>query len=52
MSPAVHKGNKHLIVVGDRVLIKCEDGEERTKVGLYLPPTSNLYFNRVTLDGP
>lgn len=40
MSPAVHKGNKHLIVVGDRVLIKCEDGEERTKVGLYLPPTA------------
>lgn len=36
----MHKGNKHLIVVGDRVLIKVEDGEERTKVGLYLPPTA------------
>lgn len=32
--------NKHLIVVGDRVLIKVEEGEERTKVGLYLPPTA------------
>jgi co-chaperonin GroES (HSP10) len=34
------RGSKHLIVVGDRVLIKVEDGEERTKVGLYLPPTA------------
>lgn len=31
---------KHLIVVGDRVLVQPEDGEERTKVGLYLPPTA------------
>lgn len=31
---------KRLIVVGDRVLVKGEDGEERTKVGLYLPPTA------------
>jgi co-chaperonin GroES (HSP10) len=31
---------KQLLVVGDRVLIKLEDGEERTKVGLYLPPTA------------
>lgn len=36
----VQRGHKHLIVVGDRVLIKLEDGEERTKVGLYLPPTA------------
>ncbi|MGQ0650342.1 MAG: co-chaperone GroES [Gemmatimonadaceae bacterium] len=36
----MHRGKKHLIVVGDRVLIKVEDGEERTKVGLYLPPTA------------
>lgn len=36
----MHRGRKHLIVVGDRVLIKVEDGEERTKVGLYLPPTA------------
>lgn len=32
--------NKQLLVVGDRVLIKVEDGEERTNVGLYLPPTA------------
>lgn len=31
---------KRLIVVGDRVLISPEEGEERTKVGLYLPPTA------------
>jgi co-chaperonin GroES (HSP10) len=31
---------KELIVVGDRVLIRMEDGEERTKVGLYLPATA------------
>jgi co-chaperonin GroES (HSP10) len=34
------KHNKHLIVVGDRVLIRVEEGEERTKVGLYLPATA------------
>jgi co-chaperonin GroES (HSP10) len=32
--------SKRLIVVGDRVLVKGEEGEERTKVGLYLPPTA------------
>ena len=32
--------NKRLIVVGDRVLVKLEEGEERSKVGLYLPPTA------------
>ncbi|HWP02506.1 MAG TPA: co-chaperone GroES family protein [Gemmatimonadaceae bacterium] len=31
---------KRLIVVGDRVLIKPAQGEERSKVGLYLPPTA------------
>ena len=31
---------KKLIVVGDRVLVKPEEGEERSKVGLYLPPTA------------
>lgn len=31
---------KHLLVVGDRVLIAPEEGEERTRVGLYLPPTA------------
>ena len=36
----MRKGAKELLVVGDRVLIKPEDGDERTKVGLYLPPTA------------
>lgn len=31
---------KRLLVVGDRVLVKVEDGEQRSKVGLYLPPTA------------
>ncbi len=31
---------KRLIVVGDRVLVKPSEGEDRTKVGLYLPPTA------------
>lgn len=31
---------KRLIVVGDRVLIAPEEGEERTRVGLYLPATA------------
>jgi co-chaperonin GroES (HSP10) len=34
------KKDKELIVVGDRVLVHVEDGEERTNVGLYLPPTA------------
>jgi chaperonin GroES len=36
----VRKSGKRLIVVGDRVLVKGEEGEERTKVGLYLPSTA------------
>lgn len=31
---------KRLLVVGDRVLISPEDGDDRTRVGLYLPPTA------------
>ena len=31
---------KKLLVVGDRVLISPEDGEERTRVGLYLPASA------------
>lgn len=36
----MRKSNKELIVVGDRVLVRIEEGEERTNVGLYLPPTA------------
>ena len=31
---------KQLLVVGDRVLITAEDGDDRTRVGLYLPATA------------
>jgi co-chaperonin GroES (HSP10) len=31
---------KQLPVVGDRVLITAEDGDDRTRVGLYLPATA------------
>lgn len=31
---------RRLIVVGDRVLIEPEEGEERSKVGLYLPASA------------
>jgi chaperonin GroES len=36
----MRRAKKDLIVVGDRVLVKVEEGEERTNVGLYLPPTA------------
>ena len=36
----MHQNGKELIVVGDRVLVRAEEGEERTNVGLYLPPTA------------
>ena len=34
------RGDKELIVVGDRVLVRIDEVEERTEVGLYLPPTA------------
>lgn len=40
MREHVKREHKRLIVVGDRVLVKSEEGEERTKVGLYLPSTA------------
>ncbi len=47
---------KRLIVVGDRVLIEPEEGEERTKVGLYLPATAidkqSVQGGRVVATGP
>ena len=36
----MRRNDKRLIVVGDRVLVRVEQGEERSKVGLYLPPTA------------
>ncbi len=47
---------KDLIVVGDRVLIVPEEGEERTGVGLYLPPTAvdrqAVQSGRIIATGP
>lgn len=37
--PSMNK-NQQLIVVGDRLLIEPEEGEERSKVGLYLPASA------------
>ena len=31
--------NIHILVVGDRVLIKPDKGEQKSKAGLYLPPS-------------
>ncbi|MEE8115728.1 MAG: co-chaperone GroES family protein [Gemmatimonadales bacterium] len=47
---------KHLVVVGDRVLVQPEEGEERTNVGLYLPPTAidrqAVQSGRIIATGP
>ncbi|NIM52360.1 MAG: co-chaperone GroES [Gemmatimonadales bacterium] len=48
--------HKKLVVVGDRVLIAPEEGEERTNVGLYLPPTAvdrqAVQSGRILATGP
>ena len=36
----VMDSKKRLIVVGDRVLISPEEGEDRSRVGLYLPASA------------
>lgn len=47
---------KRLIVVGDRVLITPEEGEERTNVGLYLPASAlesrQVQGGRIMATGP
>ena len=52
----MRKKDTRLIVVGDRVLIAIEEGEERTKVGLYLPPTAvdnqAVQGGRIVATGP
>lgn len=52
----MRKKNKELIVVGDRVLVAIEDGEERSSVGLYLPPTAidnqAVQGGRIVATGP
>ena len=53
---AMQIGNKELVVIGDRVLVKQEDLEERTKVGLYLPQTvvekEEVQSGRIMATGP
>ncbi len=52
----MHRNDKQLIVVGDRVLVKLEEGEERTKVGLCLPSTAvdsqAVQGGRIVATGP
>jgi chaperonin GroES len=52
----VRETPKRLIVVGDRVLVKPEEGEDRSKVGLYLPPTAvdaqAVQGGRIVTTGP
>src|SRR6266550_5683157 len=47
---------QRLNVVGDRVLISPEEGEERTNVGLYLPPSAvesrQVQGGRIVATGP
>lgn len=52
----MRKKNKELIVVGDRVLVSVQEGEERSAVGLYLPPTAidnqAVQGGRIVATGP
>jgi len=47
---------KQMIVVGDRILLEQEDGQETTKAGLYLPPSvrekDKVSMGRVVRVGP
>lgn len=47
---------KHMILVGDRVLIELETGQDKTKAGLYLPETvrekDKVATGRVVKVGP
>ena len=47
---------RKLIVVGDRILVSPDEGEERTKVGLYLPQTvldkESVQSGRIVATGP
>ncbi len=56
MSSDLPSGKKKLVVMGDRVLVVPEAGEERTSVGLYLPPTAvdrqAVQGGRILAKGP
>lgn len=54
--PGSGRNPKRLIVVGDRVLVAPEAGEERSTVGLYLPATAlegrQVQGGRIAATGP
>ncbi len=47
---------KQMVVVGDRVLLELDDGQDKTKSGLYLPPSvrekERVAMGRVVRVGP
>lgn len=47
---------KELVIVGDRVLLKIDDDHDKTKSGLYLPPSvrerEKVAMGRVVRVGP
>lgn len=55
-APRMQIGNKLIQVVGDRVLIKPAQDDDRTKVGLYLPATvvekQPVQTGRIVETGP
>lgn len=52
----MERKGKKLVVMGDRVLVSPEEGEERTSIGLYLPPTAvdrqAVQSGRIVATGP
>src|SRR5512137_819579 len=56
LRPLLMDQPKQLVVVGDRVLIVPEGGEERTRVGLYVPQTAvdsmAVQGGRIVATGP
>jgi co-chaperonin GroES (HSP10) len=47
---------KHVLIVGDRMLLDVEEGQDKTKSGLYLPPSvrekEKVATGRVVKVGP
>ncbi len=47
---------KQMLVVGDRILLEVDDGQDRTQSGLYLPPSvrekEKIATGRVVKVGP
>ena len=56
MSAMRGEDGRELHVVGDRVLIAPDEGDERTRVGLYLPATAvegqQVQGGRIVATGP